>query len=255
MRLQYSTSQTSTHHLNRSLAMDIINFDAISITYPQQKYQTPCYWNLPAPFLGDKTLSYNGKLRFKLEADYPTDHHRAHGTLSGFPLALLQGNSRIILDYKTHRENGKRLYEIHFHESKWQNRQSPQSPVSRDLLMVALQNIQHFIIRGNTMPFPERLEIKNLELEIAGPEGKNAVNGKKLALGVEWCQCPIGYNRSSCQMPAEGFFRRHVMDFLDHPDHLKLMGEAVPCECTNHSKECDSETARCFNCQQNTTGR
>ncbi|XP_055337185.1 laminin subunit alpha-1-like [Paramacrobiotus metropolitanus] len=240
--------------MNRTLAMDVVGFEAAStLLLPRQYPQTPCYWNLPHQFLGDKILAYNGKLRFKLSVEYSEETRKTRGTLSGFPLALLQGNNRIILDYKSHRENDRGSYEIHFHETKWTNRQSPHLPVTRELLMVALQNIQHLIIRGNTMPFPVHMEIRDVEMEVASPRNGPNDNGR-MALGVEMCQCPLGYNGTSCQSPALGYFRKYALDFLDHPDHLKLLGEAAKCMCWNHSDQCNIENGRCIKCQRHTAG-
>ena len=177
--------------------------------------------------------------------------------------SLFQGNSRIILDYKPHQHAHRTgahgpIHEIHFHESLWHNRQSPQFPVSRDLLMVALQNLQHLLIRGHTHPMPSHLQISHLAMEVAGSRqserGSTSLAGGRPALGVELCECPTGYNGSSCQSAATGYYRKHAPDALDHIDHFKLLGESVPCDCHNHSKECDGQSGRCLNCQHNTEG-
>ncbi|OQV23620.1 Laminin subunit alpha-2 [Hypsibius exemplaris] len=241
------------HYLNRTLAMDTLSFDVSHVELPKKAYETPFYWNLPGQFLGDRIISYNGKLRFQLDGEYPPEIHRGRG-FSAFPLALLQGNNRIILDYKPHRTNGHGVYEIHFHESQWHNRQSPQFPVSRDLLMVALQNVQHLLVRGNAHPMPIHLQISQIEMEVAGRPSERGTGSGRSALGVEFCDCPAGYNGSSCQNAATGYYRKHAPDALDHIDHFKLLGESVPCDCHNHSKECDADSGRCMNCLHQTEG-
>ncbi|GAU99875.1 hypothetical protein RvY_10813-2 [Ramazzottius varieornatus] len=243
-------------HLNRTLAMDILPFDVSHVTLPRIHFETPFYWELPWQFLGDKILSYNGRLRFRLDGEYiGSQYQERHGQLASFPLALLQGNYRIILDYKPHSRrytnNLDEEFEIHFHESKWQNRQNPHFPVTRELLMVAMQNMQHFLIRGNVVALPRWLQIGGLELETAG-RGRDT--GGRAAIGVEMCDCPAGYNGTSCQSPAAGFYRQHAPDALDHIDHLKLLGQAKPCQCHNHSNECDTESGLCLNCQHSTEG-
>lgn len=108
------------------------------------------YWRLPKQFLGDKVLSYGGYLRFVTE------------TIGGnkallpnrYPLVQLKGNDKIILEYyeppfKTGAH--KNRYEIRIDENLWKWKDHPNTPVSRDLLMVTLQKVQHVLIRANNL--------------------------------------------------------------------------------------------------------
>ena len=80
-----------TEHLNRSLAMDTLSFGVSHATLPKKQYDTPFYWNLPSQFLGDKILSYNGRLTFQLDGEFQSDaHHQRVRGFGAFPLALLQ---------------------------------------------------------------------------------------------------------------------------------------------------------------------
>jgi Laminin B (Domain IV)/Laminin EGF domain len=121
--------------------------------------------------------------------------------------------------------------------------------------MVALQNVQHLLVRANSMPKPSYVHISQVEMETAGrPADRGTASGRS-ALGVEFCDCPSGYNGSSCQNAAIGYFRKHAADALDHIDHLKLLGDSVLCDCHNHSTACDGESGRCLDCQHHTDGK
>jgi laminin, alpha 1/2 len=78
-----------SEYLNRSLAMDTLSFDISHVNLPRKNYETPFYWNMPLQFLGDRILTYNGKLRFRLDGEYPAELHRGRG-FAAFPFALLQ---------------------------------------------------------------------------------------------------------------------------------------------------------------------
>lgn len=64
------------------------------------------------------------------------------------------------------------------------------------------------------------------------------------AKGIELCECPSGYNATSCQNPTLGFFR-HRSPTVSSTIIIQLIGEAVPCECNDRSTICDIETGHC----------
>lgn len=103
------------------------------------------YWRLPKEFLGDKILSYGGYLRFVTET--------IGGTTSipyfKHPLVQIKGNNKVILDYYQLLPSPHNRHEVRFHESLWRWRNNPNVPVSRDVLMVALQRVEHILIRAN----------------------------------------------------------------------------------------------------------
>uniref|UniRef100_A0A183CJH3 Laminin EGF-like domain-containing protein n=1 Tax=Globodera pallida TaxID=36090 RepID=A0A183CJH3_GLOPA len=227
-------------------------------SYPTN--HTPLYWPMPLSFKGDKTGSYNGFLRFRIRNDYnfrgrtnvqPDPHF-----FRIFPQVLLVGNTRIELEHlpdKMGADEGR--YKIRLHEGQWRNRISPQLPVSRKQMMVALQQVQHIFIRGtyNEMHRGDSISISEVSLDVS-KEARGA-HGETVALGVEHCEhCQKGWVGLSCQNPSDGFFRLLQADRFDHPDDIVLMGIAQPCACHGHSDTCDQETGHCHNCQHNTMG-
>ncbi|KAG1688573.1 Laminin subunit alpha-1 [Nymphon striatum] len=204
----------------------------------------PLYWSLPKTFLGDRSLSYNGVLKFKV-----TSYGRRRfpeNSLSKFSLVQIQGNWRLILEYFAEVKSDG--YYVDF----WQVRGNPHIPVTRGMMMVTLQNVQHFLIRATTIPDPQQamfsVSLQVAERQSVFPAASN------LAVGVEVCQCPQQYVGASCQDPAEGYYRKRKDDFLNSKDILDLVGVAVPCDCNGRSKSCDKETGICYNCHANTTG-
>lgn len=60
--------------------------------------------------------------------------------------------------------------------------------------------------------------------------------GKARAVEVEECTCPIGYRGLSCEDCDVGYTR--AIEGL-------YLGICEPCNCNNHSNQCDPETGTC----------
>uniref|UniRef100_A0A1I7VMW8 Laminin alpha 1 chain n=1 Tax=Loa loa TaxID=7209 RepID=A0A1I7VMW8_LOALO len=220
---------------------------------------TPLYWPLPPSLLGDRTASYNGFIRFTIKND---DNYRGVTNVAPdpqhfrfFPQIILVGNHRIILEHTSDEVNQLGRYKIRLHESQWRSRLSPDVPVTRKQLMIALQNLQGIYIRA-TYNYPstgDTASINEISMDVAVWE--NATDASNLvAIGVELCECPQGYAGNSCQDPAEGYCRKRQSDFLNSPDDLALVGGTEQCACNGHSTTCEAETCRCTNCEHNTYG-
>lgn len=106
--------------------------------------KVPLYWKLHPIFNGDQVLSYGGFLRFNLESiksDSITQKFRQ------YPWVILVGNG-IYLSYKTTMEPIKDHFEIKLHESLWKGVWPRTDEVSRELFMIALQNITDILIKS-----------------------------------------------------------------------------------------------------------
>ncbi|KAK5975897.1 Laminin IV type A domain-containing protein, partial [Trichostrongylus colubriformis] len=143
---------TKKHNLNL-----LKEYPARYNSYPTDA--VPLYWPLPKSMLGDRTSSYNGFLRFKI---WNEDNRRGiegvrpdNQYFRYFPQVVLVGNNRIELEHIPVQieEDGK--YKVRLHESEWRSRQSPELPVTRKQMMIALQNLQGVYIRG-TYNYPAR---------------------------------------------------------------------------------------------------
>uniref|UniRef100_A0A7I4XW57 Laminin subunit alpha-2 n=1 Tax=Haemonchus contortus TaxID=6289 RepID=A0A7I4XW57_HAECO len=243
---------TKKHNLNL-----LKEYPARYNSYPTDA--VPLYWPLPKSMLGDRTSSYNGFLRFKI---WNEDNRRGIDGVRPdtqyfryFPQVVLVGNNRIELEHIPLQieEDGK--YKVRLHESEWRSRQSPELPVTRKLMMIALQNLQGVYIRG-TYNYPARgdaITMSEVSLDVAVPASPG-LSGST-AIGVEQCtDCPQGFTGSSCQNPAVGYCRKRQRDYLNSPDDMSLIGWSEPCACNGHSTTCHPETCVCTDCEHNTTG-
>ena len=73
-------------------------------------FTTPLYWSLPATFLGDKILSYNGYLRFTTTSNGRQAF--ASDAAVVYPLVQLQGNYRVILEHYPLKLSASGRYEV-----------------------------------------------------------------------------------------------------------------------------------------------
>lgn len=79
-----------------------------------------------------------------------------------------------------------------------------------------------------------------------------------MAIGVEKCHCTNEYNGTSCQNPADGYYRwketkASVIDSVDQQFEC-FVGRAIRCDCNGRSTKCDKETGNCLDCDANTNG-
>ncbi|XP_028966336.1 laminin subunit alpha-1 [Galendromus occidentalis] len=217
----------------------------------------PLYWELPEQFLGDKVRAYNGLLKFKKTSQ--SSDVFPERVLDNHPLVVLFGNFRLRLAHKPPKQerpfrNGH--YSVRLHEDEWMDLDNPRVNVTRPMLMVALQKIDHWMIRATEGSDVKFASLEDVVLEYAVPEEQGIISGvlPRIAYGVELGFCPREYTASSCQDPAPGYYRKRKPNFLDSKDILDLVGWAEPCECNGMASECDKETGVCFNCRDNTVG-
>ncbi|CAN7938715.1 unnamed protein product, partial [Ixodes hexagonus] len=198
-----------------------------------------------------QVLSYNGKLRFRVESRSRDVFPEAQ--LRQFPLVFLQGNHRILLAHRPKEPSETGFYSVPLHEDEWYQVDNPHIPVTRPTLMVALQNLQKILIRATDGPDVKFASLEDVSLETAEPLSPHEVS-PYLAYGVEQGRCPFQYTASSCQDPSEGYYRKFKPNYLDSRDILDLVGFAEPCNCNNRTSQCHRETGVCINCGGNTVG-
>lgn len=215
---------------------------------PQSLTSKPIYWRLPDSYLGDWTLSYNGKMRFEVE--YRSDRgppSRADDS----PDVVVIGNSFQMV-HKTSTpwsQRGEKSISVKFHPTEWMI--VGYGNATRSLMMIVLQNVTDVYIKATPDDQARAATLSSLSVESAQP-GNGSTDNQ--ALGVEICQCPQQYSGLSCQDPADGYYRlkHNLTTDISHP--IVVIGEVVPCNCHRHSDICDRETGVCQNCQHNTTG-
>ncbi|PIK40931.1 putative laminin subunit alpha [Apostichopus japonicus] len=113
-------------------------------------------------------------------------------------------------------------------------------PVSREEFMMVIGNIDQFEIRAQYFDSIVDSSLSDIVFETTHRDG----NGDS-ASSVERCRCPPEYTGLSCERCAQGHYRISRGTFL---------GQCVPCQCNNHTNECDEETGYCLNCEDDTSG-
>ncbi|XP_074414523.1 basement membrane-specific heparan sulfate proteoglycan core protein isoform X2 [Zonotrichia albicollis] len=195
------------------------------------------YWVLPAPFTGDKVTAYGGELRY-------TVTHRAPAGAplpSRHPDVLLQGNGILLEHFSsaTPPAGVPTTVTVPIREAAW--RRADGHDATREHLLMALADVDLFMIRASYSEQPEESRLADVTLDVAVPHA----TGRPPALEVEDCACPPGYRGASCQDCDTGYTRSSSGLYL---------GTCEPCQCHGHASECHPDTGVCQGCQDHTEG-
>ncbi|CAG7819815.1 unnamed protein product, partial [Allacma fusca] len=172
--------------------------------------------------------------------------------LASYPLVQIQRNAKLIIEYYPEKPALNGFFEVRLHQDFWRRKNHPEDDsVSKETMMVVLQNVQHILIRATNAPEVFNVSFFNVSLDIAMPH--NEVD-TSVAHGIEVCDCPPEYNSTSCQNPKLGYYRWYKREYITSTIIIDLVGQAVPCECNGRSDVCDTESGHCLNCANNTGG-
>ncbi|XP_071835637.1 laminin subunit alpha-like isoform X2 [Apostichopus japonicus] len=199
----------------------------------------PIYWIPPSNWLGSKLSSYGGYLRYRvhnnplLTTNYLPLRRPDDVTITGNGIGITYTNVEQPQPSRSMSVNIK-MVEDNFHYT------GSSRTVSREDFLMVLANIDDFQIRAQYFDNILDASLSEVSLDVTRKDG----TGEK-ASSVERCRCPPEYTGLSCEQCAPGHYRINRGRFL---------GQCVPCQCNNHTNQCDPQTGRCENCQDNTEG-
>ena len=131
-----------------------------------------------------------------------------------------------------------------FHEDQWVTKGN-RLPVSREMLMIALQGVQQILVRAMDASGATEAEIYGVTLDTAIPVTPTTISLRP-ALGIEQCACPSKYKSTSCQDPGIGFYRWYKEHYVTSEIIIDLIGDAKRCECNGRANKCHPETGLCL---------
>ncbi|XP_032935509.1 basement membrane-specific heparan sulfate proteoglycan core protein isoform X4 [Catharus ustulatus] len=195
------------------------------------------YWVLPASFTGDKVTAYGGELQYTVThwTSTGTPPHPQH------PDVLLQGNGILLEHFSsaTAPAGVPTTVTVPIREGAW--RRADGHDATREHLLMALADVDLFMIRASYSEQPEESRLADVTLDVAVPHA----TGLPPALEVEDCACPSGYRGASCQDCDTGYTRSTTGLYL---------GTCEPCQCHGHASECHPDTGVCQGCRDHTVG-
>ncbi|XP_054863033.1 laminin subunit alpha-1 isoform X2 [Amphiprion ocellaris] len=230
------------HSLHNHLVLHDNDLTVPSNASSGSSHQQVLQWAAPDSFLGNKLVSYGGFLNYSVFYDIPLDNEDR--SLPAHCDVVIEGTGQslrlsppLLLFLSPLAE---RPVAVAMVPQRFMDHQTG-VPVTRDDLLSVLAGVTALMVRvhlNSSADGPIRLHTVSLDAADSG-----SVSGVP-AVAVENCECPWGYNGTSCEVCSPGFYR---------VDGVMFGGNCMLCECNDHATECDAN-GECVGCTHNTTG-
>uniref|UniRef100_A0A8C1YKN0 Laminin subunit alpha 2 n=1 Tax=Cyprinus carpio TaxID=7962 RepID=A0A8C1YKN0_CYPCA len=217
---------------------------AHQLTVSQSEAQThltaPYYWSAPSAYLHKKLLAYGGRLEYSLSYDTeskddPVRIISAPDVIIEVCLMIDSSSGVAVYPFSTAERRIDLLPESFLH-------QASRLPVSKRDFHSVLNNIERLLLRASYAQEHSAIYRYTAVLMSVATEGSGS--GVQ-ARAVEVCQCPPGYDGTSCETCAVGFHR---------VNGTLYRGVCELCQCHGHTEHCDDITGHCLGCRDHTVG-
>ncbi|CBY38048.1 unnamed protein product, partial [Oikopleura dioica] len=190
------------------------------------------FWTIPCSVLGGELVqSYGAALRFDLEFN-----GRVHN--KGYECAIIRSRHEPdLIQSCGPSPHTKGPNSIELHENSFARRNG--KSVTRENFLMSLATCETISIRAQFNKDGSSVKISNVELDKA-----LANRGEQNAATVELCECPVGYQGSSCEKCSDGYYRGKGL----------YLGQCIPCECNGNAQTCNKHTGACIGCRGSSAG-
>ncbi|XP_018343803.1 PREDICTED: basement membrane-specific heparan sulfate proteoglycan core protein isoform X2 [Trachymyrmex septentrionalis] len=233
------SKSTDTPDIVEGIHLNTINREIVYGEFPNRGNNDVYYWQLPSIFLGDQITSYGGNLKYTVR--YVPSPGGQSSRNNAADVELISANDINLLYYsrESPEPNSQQSFTVPLLEQYWQRNDGTQA--DREHLLMALADVRAIRIKATYTTHTDEAALSFVSLDTA--EKYNT--GKARAVEVEECTCPAGYRGLSCEDCDVGYTR--AIEGL-------YLGICEPCNCNNHTNQCDPETGTCENCAHHTTG-
>ncbi|XP_046397627.1 basement membrane-specific heparan sulfate proteoglycan core protein-like isoform X3 [Ischnura elegans] len=201
------------------------SFPPVGITGRSQRL----FWSLPSPFTGNKVTSYGGKLTLTqryISRSGASEYSDTDVIITGGGITLFWKNPMET------RPNQPFTYSVPLFESEWRHLdQSVPRPASRADLMTVLIKLEAILVRATFSSDTEYTYLSDVSMD-SSVVGRYQPSSLTTANDIEKCYCPPGYEGTSCESCAQGYY----LDFNNRGEGV--FGTCRPCPCNNNEESC-----------------
>ncbi|XP_063983584.1 basement membrane-specific heparan sulfate proteoglycan core protein-like isoform X16 [Diachasmimorpha longicaudata] len=225
--------------ISTGIHLDPTRREIIYSDFPNRGNGDVYYWQLPSIFLGDQVTAYGGNLQYTVRYVPLPGGQSSRNNAPDVELVSANDINLLYYSRESPEPSTNQSFVVPLLEQFWQRIDGTQA--DREHLLMALADVKAIKIKATYTTHTAEAALAHVSLDTA--EKYNT--GKKKAVEVEECSCPVGYTGLSCEDCAPGYTRASEGLYL---------GICEPCNCNGHSTQCDPGTGVCENCANHTTG-